>query len=151
MKTKLVLLFLIPVILTGCGLVSPLYVPYNGKYGFGYTDNKIENDRFQVTYDGNLATETTTAINYLLYRCAELTVENGFDYFTVVKQTDEKWELTSLSYGSGNGSVSKTSMPHFIYMIRCGKGEKPNGDNVYNAKEVMKNLEPTIKREKSKK
>lgn len=66
-----------------------------GKFD-GFTETVIENDRARVTFAGNSLTERETVENYLLFRAAELTVERGFDYFTLQERdVEQKTRLQS--------------------------------------------------------
>ncbi len=56
----------------------------------GYWDEQIESDRFRVTFAGNSLTSRETVERYLLYRAAQLTVEQGFDYFVLSDRDTEK-------------------------------------------------------------
>ncbi|MES2343721.1 MAG: hypothetical protein V4597_18795 [Pseudomonadota bacterium] len=55
----------------------------------GFSEVRLEADRFRVTFSGNSLTSRETVEGYLLYRAAELTVAQGYDWFSVVeRQTD---------------------------------------------------------------
>ena len=55
----------------------------------GFTDQKLDEDHFRVTFAGNSLTSRETVETYLLYRAAELTVDKGFDWFEMAqRQTD---------------------------------------------------------------
>ena len=55
----------------------------------GFSDQKLENDRARVTFKGNSLTSRETVETYLLYRSAELTVQQGYDSFEMVdRHTD---------------------------------------------------------------
>lgn len=75
----------------GCATETP-YRPATGS-GFGqsgYSDRQIEQNRFMVSFAGNGYTSRDTVERYLLYRAAELTVQQGFDYFVLAdRQTDK--------------------------------------------------------------
>ena len=45
----------------------------------GYENQKIERNRWQVSFGGNALTDRQTVETYLLYRAAELTLQQGFD------------------------------------------------------------------------
>ena len=62
--------------------------PYQAASGTdrGYSEQKIENNRFQVQFAGNSLTDRKTVETYLLYRAAELTKQNGFDHFRVMRR-----------------------------------------------------------------
>ena len=50
----------------------------------GFSDTRLAADRFSVTFRGNSLTSRETVETYLLYRAAELTVEQGGDWFVMV-------------------------------------------------------------------
>jgi hypothetical protein len=56
----------------------------------GYSSQQIEANRYRVTFAGNNYTARETVENYLLYRAAELTLEKGYDGFTVVRRATDK-------------------------------------------------------------
>lgn len=67
-----------------------VYAPegYGGQRG-GYAEQRLQSDRFAVSFSGNSLTSRDTVEMYLLYRSAELTLENGYDWFaTDYRQTD---------------------------------------------------------------
>lgn len=81
-------------VLASCATPTP-YQPAvgAGQYRNGYTDQQIDNDRFQVSFSGNSLTSRETVERYLLYRAAELTLQKGFDNFILVsKDTETKSE-----------------------------------------------------------
>lgn len=60
----------------------------------GFSEMKIEENRYQVEFSGNSLTNRKTVETYLLYRAAELTKQNGFDHFRVVRRdTDANTRL----------------------------------------------------------
>ncbi len=88
-------LFALAIGLAGCMAGTP-YKPADDRYGFRET--KIEDDRYRVTFAGNNSTSRETVETYLLYRAAELTVDNGADYFRIAdRDTEAKTEY----FGSG--------------------------------------------------
>jgi hypothetical protein len=56
----------------------------------GYSDTQIESNRFRVSFKGNSLTARETVERYLLYRAAELTLQNGYDYFVLADRDTEK-------------------------------------------------------------
>lgn len=52
----------------------------------GFSDMKIEDNRYQVEFSGNSLTDRKTVETYLLFRAAEITKQNGFDHFRVVRR-----------------------------------------------------------------
>lgn len=74
-------------VLAACATATPYQAATQSDRG--YSDQKIEDNRFQVQFSGNSLTERKTVETYLLYRAAELTRENGFDYFRVINRDTE--------------------------------------------------------------
>lgn len=57
----------------------------------GYSETRIEPDRWRVNFSGNSMTSRETVEGYLLFRAAELTLQNGGDWFSIVdRQTDSR-------------------------------------------------------------
>jgi len=97
---------------------------------------------FNVVFVGNAQTSWQIAENYALYRCAELTIESGFDYFVVVGGNSEAL------YGAKPGTFRTATggkNPSIVVLFKAFKGEKPSGA-VFNARDVLQELGPTIVR-----
>ena len=73
--------------LAGCVQPTP-YQPVVD--GYGYSEQQIEDNRYWVRFAGNQRTPAATVQNYWLYRIAELTLDHGYDYFTVVDRNLER-------------------------------------------------------------
>lgn len=79
--------------LGGCASSSTPYQPLSSasQVAGGYTDRQLTEGRFQVTFAGNRLTSRETVESYLLFRAAELTLTQGYDWFVVVdKEMDHK-------------------------------------------------------------
>ena len=58
------------------------YVPASGSdQGLGYSDQRLAQNRYRVTFNGNSATKRATVENYLLLRAAEVTRDAGYSWF----------------------------------------------------------------------
>jgi len=89
--------------LASCMTATP-YQPATGSSAAnrgGYSDTQIESNRFRVSFSGNTLTSRETVERYLLYRAAELTVQNGFDYFVLSDRDTEKKSQTYRTPGIG--------------------------------------------------
>ena len=61
----------------------------------GYSDLKIDSTHWRVTFRGNSLTSRETVEKYLLFRAAELTLDQGYDWFeTTDRHTDKKSDYT---------------------------------------------------------
>lgn len=56
----------------------------------GYADTQLEQNRWSVTFSGNSLTSRERVERYLLYRASELTLQQGYDWFTTVDRNTER-------------------------------------------------------------
>lgn len=93
-----------PLALASCETPTP-YQPAAspGAYHMGYSDQRIDDSHFRVSFSGNSLTSRETVERYLLYRAAELTAQGGFDYFVLVNRDTETRTSTYLEPGFDNG------------------------------------------------
>jgi hypothetical protein len=73
-----------------------------GFYRTGFSDRQIEPDRWLVTFAGNTVTPRDTVERYLLFRAAELTLQQGSDYFVMVDRDTDRQSRT-YSFGGFGG------------------------------------------------
>jgi len=153
------------VLLAGCSTMTP-YEPAAAPGGKGYSEQRLESNRFKIFFSGNAQTPRQTVENYLLYRAAEVTLQQGYDYFVLVDQdthADTRYQGTSLGPGPGFGYYGWYSWgprwgvdaydarPVSEYEAQANimlyKGAKPLDDvHAFNASEVKANLEAVIQR-----
>ena len=108
MKRLMTLLAICSVLsVSACATTSPSYTPYQaavpGKFGF--SEQRIEAARYRIVFEGNSRTTRERVEDSLLLRAANVTLENGCDWFQIVNRaTDPKtYQLRSPSYGSNWG------------------------------------------------
>lgn len=85
-------------LVAGCA-TETRYRPATGQ-GFnrqGYSERQVEPNRFLVSFAGNSVTSRDTVERYLFYRAAELTLQQGFDYFVMA---DRDTNLQSRTYST---------------------------------------------------
>jgi hypothetical protein len=100
----------------------------------GYTDQKIDDSTEEVSFRGNGFTAPEKVHTYLLRRCAEVTTQNGFDYFVVVDQQQPN-EGDSNLYGAKVNNKYRS-----VATIKMFKGSKPENEmNAYSAEQVIRN------------
>ena len=76
--------------LSACATATPSQpnIPGQAVKG-GYSEIRLEAVRYRVTFSGNSLTSRETVEGSLLFRAAELTVSQGYDWFSIVeRQTD---------------------------------------------------------------
>jgi hypothetical protein len=71
----------------------------------GFTDERLDADHFRVSFKGNTLTSRRTVETYLLYRAAELTLGQGYDWFETVDHHTDRDQRTYIDpdpfYGPG--------------------------------------------------
>ena len=77
-------------VLGACATATP-YQPqgYGGVRG-GYAEQRLEDNRYRVTFAGNSVTSRDIVEMSLLLRSAELTVQNGYDWFSTVNRATDR-------------------------------------------------------------
>ncbi|MDP3173959.1 MAG: hypothetical protein Q8M88_05955 [Phenylobacterium sp.] len=76
--------------LAACATPTPYQpnVPGQAASG-GYSEVRIEPNRWRVNFSGNSLTSRETVEGYLLFRAAELTLQQGDDWFAIVQRDTE--------------------------------------------------------------
>lgn len=153
---KIVFIVLLSALLAGCATGYQA----QGLSG-GYSSTQYAPNIFNVSFSGNGFTGRGKAADFALLRSAEITIENGFRYFSIantdnsVSNSTYTTPTTTNTYGSatvyGNtayGSATSTtyggqtyniSKPSSSNTIVCYK-EKPNNGLVYDAVFLYKSL-----------
>lgn len=145
--------------LSACASLAP-YGPQMGAGGQGYVEQRIESNRFRVTYNGVGAPGPVA--DYALLRAAELTLAQGYDWFEVTQRwTDGRPDSAGgvrPSVGVGYGSsryggyrssgvgvgvglnFSGPSPTSTTLEVVMGDGERPDRPNAYDASDVRDSL-----------
>lgn len=151
--------------LAACATATP-YQPARDGEG-GYTEQRIENNRYRIRFIGNSSTPRETVENYMLYRAAELTLNAGYDYFVMSANDTEARTRYSQSmsayagpswgwwgwgsryyYGPGFGVGASTPITDYNAqaIVLMFKGKKPEADPAaYDARAVRESLQPLIR------
>ncbi len=151
--------------LTACATQTP-YSPRD-QSGYGFSESRIESNRFRVAFSGNSLTDQETVETYLLFRAAELTLQSGYDWFEIV---DRNTEANRRVVGSGGYPGFYRSAFSYRYFhpaygwhpwydpfwndidyrevtryeadaeVFMGRGAKSDSPRAYDAREVQANL-----------
>jgi hypothetical protein len=126
----------------------------------GFWDMRIEPGRFRVSYRGGSGAPPALVQDYTLLHAADLTVAEGYDWFRVVGRYGEvQGPAVSSSLSVGGASFGRHSAvglgfgiplgdtgPQLTdtFEIILGKGARPEGVNVYGAREVQASIRPRL-------
>lgn len=145
--------------LAACASLAP-YGPQPGPGGQGYAEQRIESDRYRVTYNGVGAPGPVADL--ALLHAADLTLEQGYDWFEVTQRyIDGRPDSAggvrpsvSVGYGSSSGryggyrysgsstgigvglNFSGPSPTSTVLEVRLGRGAVPDRGEAYDAREV---------------
>jgi len=146
---------------------TPTYTPAARSGGPGYSETAIESTRYFVTYRAPGAADAAVVQDYALLRAADLTLQNGRDWFWVDRRTlDEdsaRRSGPSIGVGIGGGSwgrrggggvsvgmnfplggASGQRAQSATLEVRFGEGVKPDDPNAYDARAVAANIRARI-------
>ncbi len=102
-----------------CATPTPYAPTLGDRYGF--SEQQIEQNRWAVTFSGNSLTDRQTVENYLIYRAAELTFQQGFQTFRVVRRaTDEDTRLSGTSSSRFHGPYGSPFYDYRYFAPRYG-------------------------------
>jgi len=169
MLRKLIAIAAMAGALAACGSYGPTPYQPGGGGARGFSETRIENDRWRISFKGNSLTNKETVENYMLYRAAELTLQNGFDTFTIVnRDTDKNSRVRSwpghLDYFSYTyfvprlgwvreyepywtpGYYDQVTQYEAYAEILMGRGAKGSDPNQFEARQVSQNLASLIER-----
>lgn len=99
--------------LAGCQ-TGPLYAPAQGPRDTGYSDQKLGENRYRVTFQGGSGTRRETVENYLLLRAAEVTRNAGYEWFAF----DQRDTESKTSYITPFGGYPLWGWHHFGWYHR---------------------------------
>lgn len=159
---RLILPALAALALSACATQPTVYQPAIGPRAVGYSDYRIESDRFRVTFQGGPGASPQHVSDLALLRAADLAVANGYDWFRVTDRflqgRPDNGPRVGLGVGGadfgrrssvglglgtsfnlgGGPSVAAT------LEVMMGKGERPRTPDTYDARSLRQNLAPRV-------
>lgn len=157
----LVLVALAALALSACATAPTLYQPLAARGGVGYSDYRIEPGRYRITFRGGPGAPAQQVADYALLRAADLALADGYDWFRVADRVSEVGgggggSRLSVGIGAGgfgrhtgvglgvNQGIDLSGGPSLISTIEVvmGKGERPRGVDIYDARALRQNIGP---------
>jgi hypothetical protein len=146
----------------------PPYTAAASPSSLGFSETQIESNRYFVTYRAPSGADAAVLQDYALLRAAELTLQNGRDWFWVDRRSMDEMHArssgSSVGIGVGGGSWGRRSGASVgvgvnfplgggqsgprarsaTVEIRLGEGPKPDDPNAYDARSTAANLRSRI-------
>jgi hypothetical protein len=145
--------------LGACATQPTLYQPAVGQQAVGFSEYRIEPDRYRVTFRGGPGASATYVTDLALRRAADLALQNGYDWFRVsdrvLQGQPDRGPRISFGVGGGGTSFGRHSATGLgvgvgtgfnlgggpavsaTLEVMMGKGPKPPGADVYDARAIQ--------------
>lgn len=152
--------------LAACATTPPSYAPATSQSAPGYSETQIESNRYFVTFRAPSGADPALLQDYALLRAADLTLQNGREWFWVDRRTldEQQTRQTGPSVGVGVGGGSwggrsggsvgvginlplggqRQTARSATLEVRFGEGAKPDDPNAYDARAIAMNLRSRI-------
>jgi len=154
---KYLFLFAATALLAACATSVPVYQPAQTENALGYRDYPIESNRYRISYRSS---SEEAADRFALRRAAQLTANNGYDWFEVVNRSADRDANANsgsrVSIGGGTGSygsgvslgggigfgLGSSSSGNTLVRLEVvmGAGPRPDRPNTYDADAVLANI-----------
>lgn len=105
-------------LLSACASQSA-YAPAEKPKAAGYTETRLADNRYRVSFTGNSVTPSGTVKDYALLRSAELTLQQGNDWFRVLDRDIDKKVNSYTSAGAGADFPGQTSVYQSCGLLSC--------------------------------
>jgi hypothetical protein len=152
------------VALSACALVlvacttPTVYGPATTPTASGFTETRIQSDRFRVTFRGGSGAGMERVHDLALLHAADVTLREGYDWFRIADRYGEASRGSDSYIGVGGGSTSYghssavgvgggISFPigggprvSETLEIVLGKGPPPAGGEAYDARQIRQSL-----------
>lgn len=142
--------------LAACGTAPTVYGPAPSVDKMGYREQRIEDNRYRVSFRANADLKGPQVEDLALRRAAELTLAQGFQWFNVVTRNVD-WVGgsntpsgpnvgiggssgrygSSMGVGLGFTFGADTRQYEAVLEILMGRGTKPSDPTAYDAQQVL--------------
>lgn len=142
--------------LSACAGAPTVYGPAIASNEMGYREQRLENDRYRISFRANADLKPPQVEDLAMRRAAELATQNGAQWFTVVtRSTDlvaggQTNSGPSVGIGGSSGSYGSavgvglgfnfgadTRQYQTTLEVLLGRGMKPSDANTYDAKQIL--------------
>lgn len=147
--------------LSACATAPTHFQPIGKPGGVGYSELRVEPGRYRVTFQGGPGAPEAQVQDYALLRAADLAIADGYDWFRVVDRNIRQTGYGGASIGFGvggasfgrhtatgvgvsSGGIPISGGPELMASLEVlmGKGPKPSGGDIYDARAVRAAIGP---------
>jgi opacity protein-like surface antigen len=151
-------------LLAACTTAPTVYAPQTVAHGAGYSEYRLEDGRYRVTFRGNPGASANQVSDYVLLRSAELALRDGYDWFRVADRLTQETGSgggSTLSIGGGGSNYDyghhghgssvglgvgttfnlgpKPSVSSSMEVV-FGRGSPPRDTDVYDARAIVRTV-----------
>jgi hypothetical protein len=156
---RLVIAPLIALSLAACETTANApYAPATGPQAAGFSEIRLEQDRYRVTYRGSAKLDQAKVEDLALLRAADLALASGYSWFRIVDRfadvSGPRGPTVSLGTGGasfgGRSSVGVglgtsfalggTGTRAVTLEVLFGRGNRPNDRDAYDAADVSRSI-----------
>ena len=152
---RIALISLAALALAACATPT-LYGPQIGPQAVGFSEYRIQDNRYRVTFQGGNGAPRAQVENYALLRAAEVAVRDGYDWFRVIDRAGEVvgGRGPQLSVGGGSMDFGRRSAvglgvgtsfdlsggprQSVSLEVMLGKGGRPQ--EAYDARDIIRTI-----------
>lgn len=152
MRTAILAALASPLILAACQSTPN---PYPNP---GFYETRIEQDRYRLVYRAAPKMPRDRADDFALLRAAEMTLQNGYDWFRITSRETSVIQPSGpvISLGTGSASYGRSSSvgvgvgtsfqlgggptPLLTLDLQMGKGARPDDRSAYDARDVAETI-----------
>ena len=150
MKIGIIALALLTVAGCASGPRGPVYERADSQYDEGYSETRIDDNRYVVRYRTD-ASDRTLAQDWALRRAAELTLDQRYDWFQVISRSrafsDDSFERYERMRIYDREGDRYSTRPRYdarydddtlaVIEVLMGSNPPPRGSSIYNARQVL--------------
>jgi hypothetical protein len=144
--------------LAACATAPTHYQPAAGPRAVGYSELRIEQGRYRITFQGGPGAPPAQVQDYALLRAADLALAEGYDWFEVTARTVQEtgFSGSAVSFGVGGATFGRNSATSVgvssglplsggaslaaSLEVLMGRGPRPPGPEVYDARSVRASI-----------
>jgi hypothetical protein len=122
MSSRKIIKYILLILILSTACSKPQNSPILGEV---FLEKKLKNDKFAITYRGNVFSSEKTVKEHAMQKAAEVTVDNGYKYFTVLmdRKITREERVNPSMYSSVNKSNLQNAKVAKVLNLQ-GKGSR---------------------------